>query len=327
MSMALPNREPNIEAKFAARRKAWAENPAILATSHKIYRGDARLMPDLGSKPTVHLIVTSPPYFNLIEYPNRPAGQQLGNFSDYDAFLLELHKVWQRCFDVLHPGGRLCVVVGDVCVSRKKAGRHYLLPLHADISRDCMSTGFDYLNPILWSKIANAATEVQGNGATFLGKPYEPNAVIKNNVEYILIFRRPGAYRNPTQEQRDLSVIEKENHKKWFRQVWEDIPGQSRWRGHPAPYPVELAYRLISMFSFVGDTVLDPFCGTGTTVEAAIKAHRSSVGYEVEPEYLKLVNARFSQSTLDAQVLCVESQVAKPDSDRPGKSAEIAAPA
>ena len=264
-------------------------------------------MPELGTGPAVHLIITSPPYFNLVEYPQRP-GEQLGNFSDYDSFLAELRKVWQRCLQVLHPGGRLCIVVGDVCVSRKKAGRHFLLPLHADVSRDCMRMGFDYLNPILWNKIANAATEVEGNGATFLGKPYEPNAVIKNNVEYILIFRKPGAYRNPTREQRQLSVIDKEHHKKWFRQVWEDISGQSRWRGHPAPYPVELAFRLISMFSFVGDTVLDPFCGTGTTVEAAIKAHRSSIGYEIEPRYLELAKSRFSQSRLDAPVLCVESQ-------------------
>ena len=308
MPTKVPNREPSVDAKFATKRKAWAGNPAILSTSHRIYLGDARLMPELGSAPAVHLVVTSPPYFNLIQYPNTPAGQQLGNLSDYDAFLAELRKVWQRCLDVLHPGGRLCVVVGDVCVSRKEAGRHYLLPLHADISRDCMRMGFDYLNPLLWSKIANAATEVRGNGATFLGKPYEPNAVIKNNVEYILIFRKPGAYRNPTQEQRDLSVIDKEDHKRWFRQVWEDIPGQSRWRGHPAPFPVELAFRLISMFSFVGDTVLDPFCGTATTVEAAIKAHRSSIGYEIEPEYMELAKSRFAQSTLEAPVLCVESQ-------------------
>jgi DNA modification methylase len=188
-----------------------------------------------------------------------------------------------------------------------------------------MRMGFDYLNPILWSKIANASTEVEGNGSTFLGKPYEPNAVIKNNVEYILILRKPGAYRNPTKEQRELSVIDRENHKQWFRQVWEDIPGQSRWRGHPAPYPVELAFRLISMFSFVGDTVLDPFCGTGTTVEAAIKAHRSSIGYEIESEYMQLVKSRFSQSTLEAPVLCVESKgpTARKGSD--GKVVELAA--
>ena len=316
--------EPSIEAKFAAKRRAWAENPPILSTTHRICLGDARLMPELGSQPAVHLVVTSPPYFNLVEYPARPSGQ-LGNLSDYDSFLSELRKVWHRCLQVLHPGGRLCIVVGDVCVSRRKAGRHFLLPLHADISRDCMRLGFDYLNPILWNKISNAATEVEGNGSTFLGKPYEPNAVIKNNVEYVLIFRKPGGYRNPTKEQRELSVIDKENHKRWFRQVWDDIPGQSRWRGHPAPYPVELAFRLISMFSFVGDTVLDPFCGTGTTIEAAISGHRSSIGYEVEPSYIELAKSRFSQGRLGARVLCIESAAPTPKESALGKAVELTA--
>lgn len=324
MRRSLPNGEPTVEAKFAAKSRAWAESPAILSTSHRIYQGDARSMPDLGFEPAVHLVVTSPPYFNLIEYPQRPDGNQLGNLSDYDRFLAELRAVWRRCFDVLHPGGRLCIVVGDVCMSRKKAGRHYLLPLHADISRDCAGVGFDYLNPILWSKIANASTEVEGNGATFLGKPYEPNAVIKNNIEYILIFRKPGAYRSPTQEQRDLSLIDKGNHRKWFRQVWDDIPGQSRWRGHPAPYPAELAFRLISMFSFVGDTVLDPFCGTGTTIEAAIKAHRSSIGYEIEPEYIDLAKTRFSQSQLDARVQCMSSNELVSQNRTPENPVELA---
>lgn len=300
-------REPKIATKFAAKKRAWAKSPAILNTSHRIYLGDARSMFDLGDKPLVHLVVTSPPYFNLIEYPDRPEGQ-LGNMSDYGRFIDQLHQVWQRSFELLHPGGRLCVVVGDVCVSRKQGGRHYLLPLHSDISRDCMGIGFDYLNPVLWSKIANASTEVAGNGAAFLGKPYEPNAVIKNNVEYVLIFRKPGGYRTPTPEQRALSIIDKEDHKKWFRQIWSDIPGQIRWRGHPAPFPAELAFRLISMFSFVGDTVLDPFWGTGSTTEAAIDAHRSSIGFEIEPKYIQLGKERFSQSRMTARVLFVEGR-------------------
>jgi modification methylase len=303
---AWSKKEPSILAKFAAKKKAWAKQPAILDSQHRIYLGDARKMADLGTDPAVHLIITSPPYFNLIKYPDRPAGQ-LGNLSDYRAFLSELRQVWQRCFELLHAGGRLCVVVGDVCVSRKDGGRHYLLPLHADISRDCMDIGFDYLNPIMWSKIANASTEVAGNGATFLGKPYEPNAVIKNNVEYILIFRKPGAYRTPTKEQRELSIIEKPDHQKWFRQFWTDIPGQSRWRGHPAPYPEELPFRLISMFSFVGDTILDPFWGTGSTTEAAVKAHRSSVGYEIEPAYLQMGRERLAPSEWASRILFIEN--------------------
>lgn len=264
-------------------------------------------MPELGSAPMAHLVITSPPYWNLKEYPDQD-GAQLGNLGDYQRFLKELTLVWERCFQLLVPGGRLCVVVGDVCLSRKKAGRHSVVPLHADISRSCEDIGFDCLSPIFWHKIANAATEVEGNGASFLGKPYEPNAVIKNDVEYILIFRRPGAYRNPTAEQRALSVIDRGDHERWFRQIWSDVPGQARYLGHPAPYPKELAFRLISMFSFVGDTVLDPFWGTGTTT-AAIDAHRSSIGYEIEPRYIQIGKDRFRQASLDAQVDFIEPRL------------------
>ncbi len=299
--MRSEKREPTVEAKFAAKRQAWAQQPAILHTTHRIYEGDGRLMEHLGAEPLLHLVVTSPPYWNLKEYPDRP-GVQLGNLPDYQAFLHELDRVWRRCFQLLVPGGRLCVVVGDVCLSRRKAGRHSVVPLHADISRACVELGFDYLSPIFWYKIANAATEVEGNGSPFLGKPYEPNAVIKNDVEYVLIFRKPGAYRAPTPQQRALSVLEREDHDRWFRQVWTDIPGQARLLGHPAPYPKELAFRLINMFSFVGDVVLDPFWGTGTTTAAAIDAHRSSIGYEIEPGYLEIGRSRFRQTDLRASV-------------------------
>jgi site-specific DNA-methyltransferase (adenine-specific) len=175
------------------------------------------------------------------------------------------------------------------------------MPLHADISIRCRTIGFDYLTPILWYKIANASTEVEGNGSPFLGKPYEPNAIVKNDVEYILLFRKPGAYRSPTAEQRQRSLIDKESHSKWFRSIWTDVPGQSRLRGHPAPYPTELAYRLIRMFSFAGDVVLDPFLGTGTTTEASIRAERSSIGYEIEPKYIDIIRDRFAQQTLAAE--------------------------
>jgi site-specific DNA-methyltransferase (adenine-specific) len=299
--MRVDKREPSINEKFAAKRRAWARQPSILRTTHRIYEGDGRLMEHQGAEPLVHLVVTSPPYWNLKEYPDRRE-LQLGNLSSYQDFLSELFSVWRRCFQLLVPGGRLCVVVGDVCLSRRKAGRHSVVPLHADISRQCIELGFDYLSPIFWYKIANAATEVEGNGSGFLGKPYEPNAVIKNDVEYILIFRKPEAYRAPTPEQRALSVIQRRDHERWFRQVWSDIPGQVRLQGHPAPYPKKVPFRLISMFSFVGDVVLDPFWGTGTTTAAAIEAHRCSIGYEIEPEYLSIGQNRFRQIDLQAEV-------------------------
>jgi len=286
--------EPSVELKRLAKKLAWENGAAPARTIHRVTEGDAREMAEL-EKESVHLVVTSPPYFDLIDYEDTSnTDGQLGNLTDYDHFLGELRRVWKRCFDLLVPGGRLCVVVGDVCVSRRQAGRHFVIPLHADISRDCVELGFDYLTPIYWSKIANMATEVGGN-ARFLGKPYEPNAIIKNDVEYILLLRKPGSYRQPTNEQRALSILDPEDHRRWFRSVWTDIRGESRKAGHPAPFPAELARRLVMMFSFVGDTVLDPFWGTGSTTRAAVRAARSSVGYEIERGYIEIGREKLQQ--------------------------------
>lgn len=291
--------EPSLELKRLAKKLAWENGAPPESTLHRIFLDDARKMDQLAGE-EVQLVVTSPPYFNLVEYEaEEDTSGQLGAFEGYEAFLDSLDQVWRRCFDLLTPGGRLCIVVGDVCLSRREAGRHHVIPLHADISIRCREIGFDYLTPILWSKIANMATEV-GGSARFLGKPYEPNAIVKNDVEYVLFLRKPGSYRKPSHEQRALSLLEPEEHRSWFRSVWTDIRGESRKRGHPAPFPVELAYRLIKMFSFVGDTVLDPFWGTGSTTLAAIRAARSSVGYDVEPTYLGIGRDRLAQ--LDAVI-------------------------
>jgi site-specific DNA-methyltransferase (adenine-specific) len=289
-------KEPPIERKFRERDAAFA-TAADPTTRHEVFRGDAREMVELGGR-EVHLVVTSPPYWTPKRYDGAAGADQLGHFQDYEGFHDELLKTGTKCFDSLVPGGRLCVVVGDVCLPRRKGGRHHVMPLHAGIITRCRRAGFDYLTPILWYKIANAVTEVQGNGSAFLGKPYEPNAIIKNDVEYILLFRKPGAYRNPTPEQRLLSLIDKADHARWFRSIWTDLPGATTRDGHPAPFPVELAYRLIRMFSFVGDTVLDPFVGSGSTTEAAIQAQRSSIGFEIETAYYEKLRSRFRQQRL-----------------------------
>jgi site-specific DNA-methyltransferase (adenine-specific) len=161
--------------------------------------------------------------------------------------------------------------------------------LHADIVVRCRKLGFDNLNPIIWHKIANARFEVE-NGAKFLGKPYEPNAIIKNDIEFILMQRKPGGYRKPTDRQRRLSLIDKEDFDVWFQQFWK-LPGAST-KQHPAPFPLELADRLVRMFSFVGDTVLDPFAGTGTTLLAAAEASRNAIGVEIDPLYHRLAKER-----------------------------------
>ena len=267
-----------------------------IQTTHHLLQGDSRdlSMLDDGS---VHLVVTSPPYWTLKKY--RDHSRQLGGVHDYEVFLEQLDKVWRHCFRVLVPGGRLICVVGDVCLSRRKnSGRHRVVPLHASIQEHCRNIGFDNLAPIIWYKIANAVFEASRNGGGFLGKPYEPNAVIKNDIEYLLMQRKPGGYRRPTVPERILSVISSENHKQWFQQIWSGLAGAST-REHPAPYPEELASRLIRMFSFVGDTILDPFMGTGTTTVAASRCGRNSIGVEIDPTYFAMAEQRIRKTTGD----------------------------
>ncbi len=252
------------------------------ATTHRLVQGDARSLAFLANE-SVHLVVTSPPYWSLKRYNEHPF--QLGHIEDYERFLGELTKVWKEAFRVLVPGGRLVCIVGDVCLSRRAHGRHLVMPLHADIVVNCRKIGFDNLNPIIWHKISNAVFEAN-DGTKFLGKPYEPNAIVKNDIEFLLMQRKPGGYRRPTQEQRRLSMIDKNDFAGWFRQFWT-VTGAST-KKHPAPFPFELAYRLVRMFSFWGDTVLDPFCGTGTTMLAAMKCGRSSIGVELDEAYCRM---------------------------------------
>ena len=261
-------------------------------TYHRLINGDARDLSFLQDE-SVHLVVTSPPYWNLKRYNENP--DQLGHIQDYETFLEELAKVWRHAFRLLVPGGRLVCVVGDVCVARRDFGRHLVFPLHADIAVICRRIGFDNLNPIIWHKIANASYEVS-NGSRFLGKPYEPNAIIKNDMEFILMQRKPGGYRKPTAEQRDASRISKTDFDRWFQQIWH-ITGAST-RNHPAPYPLELAARLVRMFSFQGDTLLDPFCGSGATMIAALRSGRNSIGIEIDADYCRMA-ARYLKAESD----------------------------
>jgi len=277
--------------KLAKNHAALAEierRVQSVSTHHKLILGDARKL--IGIKDSsVHLVLTSPPYWTLKVYNKTPG--QLGNISDYERFLEELDRCWRESFRVLVPRGRLVIVVGDVLLSRRKHERHQAVPLHADVQTRCRRLGFDNLAPIFWYKIASAAYEAEGNGRGFLGKPYEPNAVVKHDIEYILMERKPGSYRSPDPQTRLLSVIPAEKHSIWFRQVWTDIRGEST-RQHPAPFPEKLADRLIRMFSFANDTVLDPFAGTGTTMVAAARAGRNSIGVEIDAKYCRLAAER-----------------------------------
>ena len=273
------------------RSHPWPE--PFHATQHILHLGDARDLSWIEDE-SVHLVVTSPPYWTLKKYEANE--RQLGEIANYDAFLDELDKAWSECTRVLAPGGRICCVIGDVCIPRRE-GRHRVMPLHADIMVRARKLGLDSLTPILWFKIANGVTEAKGNGAGFYGKPYQPGAIIKNDAEYILFLRKGGEYRSPSPIQKALSMLTRDEMKSWLRSAWIDIRGESTRRGHPAPFPTTLAERLIKLFSFAGDTVLDPFVGTGTTNLAAIATGRNSIGNEIESAYMKIAEQRLRLAT------------------------------
>lgn len=261
--------------------------------THRIILGDCRQMSELEDE-SIHLVVTSPPYFNLKQYAaGNPS--QLGDLNEYEKFLDELDKVWEECFRVLMPGGRICCVVGDVNVARKNGGRHFVFPLSSDIKVRARRLGFDTLQGIIWYKVANIKLEAS-RSTRYLGKPNLPGGIIKNDTEHILFLRKPG-YRSPSGEMEDASFIASSDYVQLFRTIWDDVRGASL-KDHPAPFPPEIPTRLIRMFSFYGDTVLDPFNGTGTTTLAALKMNRSSIGYEVEETYFRFIQSRLSQEEL-----------------------------
>lgn len=288
-------------------------------TVHRVLHGDARELSAIPDS-SVHLVVTSPPYWTLKQY-NSSRGQ-LGEIVDYEAFLDELDKVWAECRRVLVPGGRVCCVVGDVCVPRKMSGRHFVMPLHADIQVRSRALGLDILTPIMWHKIANGVTEAEGNGAGFYGKPYQPGAIVKNDIEYILFMRKGGEYRKLKPLQKALSMLTKAEMQAWWRSIWIDIRGASTRSGHPAPYPAQLAERLIRMFSFAGDTVLDPFAGTGSTGSAAVASGRNSINVEIDAQYVTFATQRIEKAiSQKREVGAVKAELV---SRRPGKKRNIA---
>jgi modification methylase len=309
-----------LEANRHYREQAW---PAPYnRTSHRLHLGDGR---DLSWIPdaSVHLVVTSPPYWTLKEYA-RGNDQQMGHFQDYEHFLAELDRVWKECKRALVGGGRICCVVGDICIPRKRGGRHYLVPLHSDIQVRARRLGLDCLQPILWNKIANGATEAEGNGAGFYGKPYQPGGIVKNDIEYILFLRKGGEYRTTPALQKALSMLTKEEMKTWFRSIWSDVPGASTRDGHPAPYPVAIAERLVRMFSFAGDTVLDPFAGTGSTSYAAIMSGRNSIANEIESSYVEIARQRMLKAASQHRTVgAIEAEVIL---DRGARTTRTAAP-
>jgi site-specific DNA-methyltransferase (adenine-specific) len=197
-------------------------------------------------------------------------------------------------YRILVPGGRLVCVVGDIWLSRKKFGRHSVIPFPSDICLACRDIGFENLNPIIWHKVSTAIDKSRER-SRFLGKPYGPNGIIKNEIDYILMQRKPGGYRKATKQQRELSKIGKHLYNKWFQQFWNIQDDATR--SPLERFPHEIADRLIRMFSFWGDTVIDPFSRTGTTLVAAMRCERNSIGIETDERYCRIALNRLHEAS------------------------------
>lgn len=255
-----------------------------IQTQHKIIRGDSRRMNELQDR-AVHLVITSPPYWQLKDYG---ADDQIGFNDSYETYVNHLNLVWKECHRVLDNGCRLCVNIGDQFARSVYYGRYKVIPIRTEIIKFCESIGFDYMGAIIWQK--KTTTNTTG-GASIMGSfPFPRNGIVSIDYEFILLFKKLGAPEKPDQKAKELSKLTKEEWKEYFSGHWNF--GGAKQDGHIAMFPEELPKRLIKMFSFVGDTVLDPFLGSGTTSLAAKNLGRNSVGYEINPDFIPYIRRK-----------------------------------
>jgi site-specific DNA-methyltransferase (adenine-specific) len=252
-----------------------------MRTSHKIIIGDSRWMKELPDR-SVHLVVTSPPYWQLKDYGNEG---QIGFNDSYEDYINNLNLVWSECHRVLHDGCRLCVNIGDQFARSVYYGRYKIIPIRTEIIKFCESAGYDYMGAVIWQKVTTCNTT---GGATIMGSfPFPRNGILKLDYEFILIFKKYGVSPKVTEDFKEQSKMSTEEWNQYFAGHW-NFPGEKQDR-HLAMFPEELPRRLIRMFSFVGDTVVDPFLGSGTTSLVAKKLNRNSVGYEINKDYVPMI--------------------------------------
>lgn len=248
-----------------------------ITTTHTLINGDSRNTTLIKDK-SVHLIITSPPYWQLKDYGNEA---QIGFHDSYEDYINNLNLVWFECNRVLHDGCRLCINIGDQFARSVYYGRYKVIPIRTEIIRFCESIGMDYMGAIIWQKQTTMHTT--GGGAVMGSFPYPRNGILKIDYEFILIFKKQGKAPIPTVEQKNMSEISKEEWNSYFASHWTF--GGAKQDGHIAVFPEELPHRLIKMFSFVGETIFDPFMGSGTTALAAQNLQRNSVGYEINSDF------------------------------------------
>ena len=262
-----------------------------MKTTHRIICGDCRQM-SLVSDESVHLVITSPPYWQLKDYGTN---DQIGYHETYESYINNLNLVWNECHRVLQSGCRLCVNIGDQFARSVYYGRYKVIPIRTEIIKFCETIGFDYMGAIIWQKITTTNTT---GGATIMGSfPYPRNGILKLDYEFILLFKKQGIPPKPNREQKELSVISKEDWNTCFAGHW--YFAGAKQEGHMAMFPEELPARLIKMFAFVGDTVLDPFLGSGTTSLAARNLKRNSVGYEINEKFMSVIKEKLQVSQAD----------------------------
>ncbi len=260
-------------------------------TQHKIVRGDSRCIAELRDK-SIQLVITSPPYWQLKDYG---IDEQIGFNDSYENYINNLNLVWKECYRVLDNGCRLCVNIGDQFARSVYYGRYKVIPIRTEIIKFCESIGFDYMGAIIWQK--KTTTNTTG-GASIMGSfPFPRNGILSIDYEFILLFKKLGTSTRPDKTSKEQSRMTKEEWKEYFSGHWNF--GGVRQDGHIAMFPEELPKRLIKMFSFVGDTILDPFLGSGTTSLAAKNLNRNSVGYEINHEFIPYIKQKLQVSQLD----------------------------
>ncbi len=257
----------------------------------KIIIGDSRKMIEIEDN-SIQLIVTSPPYWSIKNYGTK---NQIGYGQTLHEYLKDLYRVWKESYRVLEQGRRLVINIGDQFARSIVYGRYKIIPLHAEIIAQCEDIGFDYMGSIIWQKKTTMNTT---GGANVMGSyPYPPNGMIEIDYEHILIFKKPDKSKKVSKEIKEKSKLSKQEWKEYFYGHW--YFGGARQIDHQAMFPDELPKRLIKMFTFVGETVLDPFLGSGTTAKVALGLERNAIGYEINEDFLEVINKKVRMNGLD----------------------------